>query len=323
MNRKKLIQLFILLLWLMVSVSCLSRGEDEISVNNSNTVEEILSPEPIATHLPVTPSVTMRPTETLSPSKTPTSESTVIIQPTITPTTMPTLTPGEKDALVLDLFMTNAGCELPCWWGFMPGETEWAQARSFLQTFADRINESPGSPTLQGLDVYISPSVNEESNPLRHFYLVRDGIIELIDVNIPKDILMYQLSNVLNTYGKPSVIFLRTGNQIWFGSLPFSVNLYYPQYSLLFNYSGGGATVEENNVHICFKDANIGLAVWSPEKDLNYTEAAEATLSMRPSQYDLPLEEATGMTVTSFYETFKNSENEACLETPAELWPNP
>jgi hypothetical protein len=71
------------------------------------------------------------------------------------------------------------------------------------------------------------------------------------------------------------------------------------------------------------KDTTIRLAVWSPQLDLAYSEAAEATLHLRPSPYELPLEEATGMTVTSFYETFKNPENEACLETPAELWPNP
>jgi hypothetical protein len=71
------------------------------------------------------------------------------------------------------------------------------------------------------------------------------------------------------------------------------------------------------------KDTIIRLAVWSPQLDLAYSEAAEATLHLRPSPYELPLEEATGMTVTSFYETFKNPENVACLETPAELWPNP
>lgn len=343
MLRRRTIYGFFLLLSLMISSGCLLGEKNETSANNSNSAEEIFSPESTSTPLPKTTSITTRLTETPSPS--------------ISPTPMPTLTQGGKDALVLDLLMTNGGCQLPCWWGFTPGETEWAQAEPFLETFADSINTA-GSPTSQSIDIYISISADEESNLLRHFYTVENGVIELMDVKIPENIPDYQLSNVLNNYGKPSLIFLRSGNQVWFDSLPFSVKLFYPQLNLLISYSGGDATVENDTVHICLKDTSIGLAVWSPEKDLSYTgtgedtlpldplqydlppvetteitvtslqklhymRAAAATLRMRPSQYELPLDEATEMTITSFYETFRNPENEACLETPAELWPNP
>lgn len=322
MIRKKSIQRSFLLFLLIISVSCLFRSEGEILVNNSNDIEETSSPEPIITHLVATPSLTVRPTETLFPSVTPTSASTVFSQPGKTPTTTPTLTPGEKDALVLDLFMTNASCELPCWWGFTPGETAWLQAQSSLQTIAEAIY-SVGSPTLQSIDVYISSPGNEKSNPLRHYYEVQNGIIELIDVIIPIQISTYHLSNVLNTYGEPNSIFLLTGNQVWLGSLPFSVILFYPQYSLIFHYNGQ-ASVVEDLVQICVNDTTVvRLAVWSPQLDLTYLKAAEMTLHLRPSPYELSLEEATGITTTNFYETFKNPENETCLETPAELWPNP
>jgi len=37
----------------------------------------------------------------------------------------------------------------------------------------------------------------------------------------------------------------------------------------------------------------------------------------------MPLEEATGMTVETFYETYRDPANDPCIETPRDLWPDP
>jgi len=38
-------------------------------------------------------------------------------------TILPTLSPNQKEQEVLELYLDNGGCELPCWWGIVPGET--------------------------------------------------------------------------------------------------------------------------------------------------------------------------------------------------------
>jgi hypothetical protein len=59
-------------------------------------------------------------TRTLMPAPTP-KPPTPTVPPS--PTLVPTLTADQEQALVLDLLQNNAGCRLPCWWGFTPGKT--------------------------------------------------------------------------------------------------------------------------------------------------------------------------------------------------------
>jgi hypothetical protein len=55
-------------------------------------------------------------------------------EPTWTP--RPTLNPDEAIRLVQDLLVDNCGCRLLCYWGVVPGETTWQEAKSFLEAFA-------------------------------------------------------------------------------------------------------------------------------------------------------------------------------------------
>ncbi|MFT3893686.1 MAG: hypothetical protein QM730_18815 [Anaerolineales bacterium] len=70
-----------------------------------------------------------------------TSTSTLMI-PTLTPTPHPTLsatqtivpTLSTDEALqqIKELYKDNGGCDLPCWWGIVPGETTWEQTKQLL-----------------------------------------------------------------------------------------------------------------------------------------------------------------------------------------------
>ena len=117
--------LVIVLLVLLLCVAC-----------NSKPVLSTASPlSPLAS-----PIITSSATITLAPSPTPTplptATSTPVSKPTLThaprPTLGPTLTNDEEQTLVLNLLQENGGCELPCWWGFTPGETAWATAERFF-----------------------------------------------------------------------------------------------------------------------------------------------------------------------------------------------
>lgn len=75
-------------------------------------------------------------TATPSPSALITSTAAPSVVPSITSvptyTTAPTLPLDEAKAFAADLLINNAGCSLPCWWGFIPGETPWETIRDVL-----------------------------------------------------------------------------------------------------------------------------------------------------------------------------------------------
>jgi len=65
------------------------------------------------------------------------------------------------------------------------------------------------------------------------------------------------------------------------------------------------------------------FGLWSPERTMTFMEAARH-FRMNPDEPGfllLPLEEATDMDVPTFYDIFKASRSEGCLETPKALWP--
>ena len=64
----------------------------------------------------------------------------------------------------------------------------------------------------------------------------------------------------------------------------------------------------------CFEEVTfIVLNLQAPRPGEPVLESSED-----PSR---PLEEATGMDVETFYETFRNVDSNVCLESPTEMWP--
>ena len=57
------------------------------------------------------------------------------------PLTPAQLEPDEMQAYVREMLQTNGGCELPCWWGIIPGKTSWKEMQAAFtdQAIARRI----------------------------------------------------------------------------------------------------------------------------------------------------------------------------------------
>jgi len=242
---------------------------------------------------------------------------------TQTPTPAPTLPPDEAQALLLDLLQNNAGCRLPCWWGFTPGRTSWQVAESYLSTFAFAIKR--GSSVERPLySIYFI--VPEEIFPvaLIHNYKVIDGNIQRIEV-IPGSVPTYNLSAFLSTYGMPSEVWLRTYDRAREGDLPFDTVLFYPEQGILARYDSQANALGEQIRGCPQQKPALVLSLWSPETQLTFDEATSQTIDIRNEDWwpYRPLQEATGIDVMTFYETFKKADNTRCLETPADLWPQP
>ena len=241
------------------------------------------------------------------------------------------MTADEEYAFVLGMLQNNGGCQLPCWWGFTPGETSWQATRDFFTSLG---KETWGGGGILNYTVFFNTPGHYESY---QSYIGEDGTLEQIGVHaVPsadedgyrvygnsqfaEDWRVYMLPQILEAYGLPSQIFLGLGGAAW---MPFDLVLFYPEKGFLVQYSGSAERSEGGTFLVYPHRAEITLDLWVPEQYMSledvpgvgsYTYAAGEMSRLHS------LEEATGMSVEQFYETFVQPENETCLETPVDLW---
>jgi hypothetical protein len=289
------------------------------------------SPVPSSTTLP---SPSKRPSTpeppTLTPSPTPIPQtSTATSRPTLTPTLAPTLTADEEKTVVLSLLQDNAGCRLPCWWGFTPGETKWQAAQTFFLSLGKKI---PGGSDDGSSSYGVAFDVPQHQLFLRQSYIVReDETIDMITIlalgspgyekEFAEDLDNYLLSQLLTTYGQPSQVLLQTylaPN----GTYPFHLLLYYPEQGIMVRYIDL-AERDGEILRFCPKQPGITLWLWSPERRMTIMDIAVIGLEGFPEDevaYFRPVDEVTEMSIERFYQTFAQPADDTCLETPADLW---
>jgi hypothetical protein len=277
---------------------------------NTNTIAPIIS---TSSPLPLTN--TPHPTFTFIPS------------PTWTPA--PTLSPQESQALAMDLLMNNGGCKLPCWWGMVPGETDWNTARHFLETFVVEIEQGgEGQAIKNGIPVYSTnygiQYEGEGGTKGGFLILIEKGIISGIETGWDKRQKEFYLPRLMADYGPPDNVFIRAYQYMPDGSPPpFHILLNYIHKSFWADYELRGKHIG-SILKGCPQATNPALWLWSPDKEWKFEEMIRVVygppVPHAPEDPILPLEEATGMDLKTFYNVFKDLDNQSCLETPANLW---
>jgi hypothetical protein len=296
----------------------------------TNTTLEITTP-PSSTISVNTPTSTMTALARFAPSPSTTWTNTPTITSTTTPTPQsptwtpqPTLPTEEAKALVLSLFETNAGCRLPCWWGFIPGKTDWYEARSLLEQFV-RFNQLvQQDQPIFSMDILVPVPETIFHIPLQQIYKVENDIIESMEIELghaPVE----RLSAFLKTYGSPGEVWISTySTEYPPGFLPFLVVLFYPNQGILAIFGPENTWLSSSKVHGCQMDGTPSkYGLWSPEHEMTFMEAARE-FRLNPDEKGflmLPIEEATEMSVEDFYQTYKEPNSSTCIETPKELWP--
>lgn len=323
------IKISLFLVWLLAG--CATSREATTTNNTTTSTAEASAmvstftegPEPILSPVP-----TIAPSQTPTKSNTPTATYTSTIMPTWTP--LATLVPNEAESLYEELLQTNAGCLLPCWWGIIPGKTTWPEASSFLLRFAQLEGQiSPMDPSLLVMwALFPLSSPVDVFTRQEQLYLIRDGVVESIDIELRGDrekVKNYRLSNFLQTFGPPTEIWLSTySTEYPAGVLPFQAALFYPERGILAIYWPQQADFVGEFVRGCQWDKPPSMfGLWAPEQNMTFLEAARH-FRMNPDEPGfllLPIEEATGMDPQTFFEMFSSPDNLACLETPKEIWP--
>ncbi len=268
---------------------------------------------------PATPSLV--PTSSNTPTRIPPVEPTATRRPSAI-ATPPGTDPIEQ---VLWLYETNNGCQLPCWWGIVPGQTTWETAERFFNSFVSDIYSAP-SPQLTNYSPHILlPSQVFNVSFTHPTYTVREGIVDsiLTSVSIGDTpdgyLIQYDLSSLLASYGQPTEVWLFTYPAPFeHNDLPFIVVLFYPQQGITALYSDNGVR-QGDIVQGCPQVDPVDiLSLRLPDLTLTFEDEIRGTSALERDY--LSLEEATGMDVATFYQTFQNPDNTTCLETPTDLW---
>jgi hypothetical protein len=303
------ISLMILLVGCANPVNTQSSPLDELALA-SRTPTNYAIPE-TATQ---TPSPVVTSFATLLPTNTSTS-----LPPTWTP--LPTLSTEEAQNLLNDLLDKNAGCRLPCFWGIIPGKTTWPEASNFLATFTS-FDITDISKDIRIIEPLI-PFPIEKVGTIRHYYEFNKGVVDEINVYNADLAPALYLFNFLNTYGPPNEVWIRTQAIEEQGSQPFEVALFYPDQGILMDYSGGNLTTVGDDLRNCLGNDldSPFILLWNSTEKLSFDQAIARLLHEPYDDPFLPLEEAAGMDVKTFYENFKDPKSTACLVTPKRLWP--
>lgn len=269
-------------------------------------------------------SLTPTPTTNLLPTTQfmPTPTETATPKPTATLIPLPTLSPDEAMAEVQRLYETNNDCLLPCWWGITPGITNWNSAKYFLTPIAVQISERLSqNPDYNG---FIFAQLYLATGGASHHYVIYNDLVVQMEGYIEMTPL-FDPTIILATYGPPSEVIVVRGDNLFF---------FYPEQGFLLQYELvdiDGVPNENKEVingvlHSCFVEPTTYLVVWSPAETFTLSERLSQTSHFRTDPTPgLPLEEVTGMTIETFYQTFQNTTPPLCLEIPLEtlerLWP--
>lgn len=252
------------------------------------------------------------------------SGQTVTNTPELIRKSYPTLSNDIANKKLQELLINNANCRLPCWWGITPRKTTWEEARTFLATFTQIIGEPI---LLPDGSIYITAQlpIQKELGTLDHTYKIKNNIVVGVDAYVFDWSPFLYLSNVLNEYGSPDGIFITTYRYDENGRRPYIVYVIYENFGVLLMYSGGNVENVGDKVQNCFENLYSPFVyIWSVDDEpLTVNQVKDKYFSSESMPYPISLEQATGMSINTFYETFKKPSSANCLVTPAELWPEP
>ena len=264
----------------------------------------------------------------------------------------------EEDGLLVDLLATNGGCELPCWWGITPGATSWQEAKHIFLSYGKRVasaatakyeGEVPeGMATTHRIGLFGRHDPYPFDYVVEHQAYEGDGTVNLIGIrghslarfaasepggflaeHFSVDWQRYALDQVLARFGKPSQVLLHYWRE---PDSFFSVGVMYEDRGILVEYMGivpgessqPGYLMER--VAICpaqdeLTDINLWLAAPGAGMVLPevFTRFGGGYLTLLPFHSVPSLEEATGMSLDAFYQTFLNPDTRFCLEAGGEL----
>ena len=297
------------------------------------TPEAVLAPTSTSTTVP--PTNTPRSTDTPRSTITTTRRSrgpTSTHFPTATPPPVvptperpePTLTSEEERLYVEKMLETNGECELPCWWGIVPGSNTIEVLRK-IKAYGEPFPHQDGTVEY-GVDSF--EVLTAKGKPGYYVWIgVVDFAGKIISIGISGGIKFdtsrdgfvaawkqYSVDQLLTRYGIPSAVRIQLSPRSEPGaSLGYALTLVYDRLGILISYRGEATDGSKADfIQACPLLTNVDRI----DLKLQLPTAPTRFPLLRPTDpgYDRSLEEATGMSLEDFYNKFKNPTNQDCLE---------
>ncbi len=247
-------------------------------------------------------------------------------EPTVEPTwTLPaTLLVPDSFSKINELLRTNGDCRLPCWWGITPGETKWEDARNILFPLAFKVHDgqSKSGDFLAGLGTRYGTYEGKPTG-FNQDYVIRDGMIQAIQIQLPYPVPSPRLKDILANYGIPDEVYL--GGLYapeGLNTQSFWLYLYYSEQRIFVEYSPEGQPIQRQLpnglLSACFSKIEYAeLHVWGPDYSFDQTRDLILQNAGDPRQI---LEKVSNLTLDQFYKKFTNTDEEPCIDTPAKYW---
>lgn len=231
----------------------------------------------------------------------------------------------------------NGGCELPCWWGIVPGETNIeAISEQFLPLGFERLEE------LEQLYVVLQREGLVWLEGWKRLYALGSGSGIIVEFTVENDIIEfikvrggkenegfvddwghYSLDQVLTRYGIPSQVLVYHLSQAHAGPPSYHLLLFYERLGIQIDYVGVAQYPIDEKIQVCPDLSEVGiinLFLYQPEKIDNIVELVlpPETVDFVTSSdtvYDLiAWEQTVGTSLEAFYETFKDGKGNNCFE---------
>ena len=244
--------------------------------------------------------------------------------PSNTPTPLPTLVVEEKLAVSKELLTINAGCRLPCWWGFTPGETKWEDAKSFLETLAwtDIFYLETNDFLMASISIIVLEDFNlnagefPDTDYINTDYFIKDGIINPIDVHLgPSHI--YDLPKLLYEYSQPDEVYVDTEPERFQGSLQTSLFVFYKSQGIFVYFEVPGTEISVE-IQGCFQNDIPSMMLWSPGNEWSYLKVIKEWRNLSGIDISFLIEEVTDMDEEIFYQTYQGTTLPICITVPRE-----
>jgi len=223
-------------------------------------------------------------------------------------------------------------CLLPCWGGITPGKTNWQEARQLLERMSgfSTVNISENISCDFGGCNGIAWSLYPETVAEGIFYTkFPENTVHLININIQNEgsaqkinlLRNIGLQDVFRWYGAPPTLLFNVETDLAENRF-MELILVYPERQFVIKYIKNTELIDDQVVN-CGQDHQIELIILDNKEQLMSLDTVANAMETKDLHIDSrykSVEESTGMTLNSFYETFSTS-NSACISTPVSIWP--
>jgi hypothetical protein len=278
----------------------------------SNTATTVSSFRLTPTSPPVTatfPPLWLTPVTIVPPS--PPSD----IPPTWTP--LPTYSPKEAATEMSKLY-NNSECDLPCWWGIIPGETNWNEAWQSLGRFSENekwwelaLTESEFMPGYIPFTPHLKDLDGNLVMPDDLAFMIKTDTFTVEYISLRELSSQYTISDIFLKYGEPENIYIHGGNTQ--AGYRYVLFLYYPLHGFISAYVSNIVAVEgqpDNPMKMCFQK-NATLLTWAQNKFMTINDLAKLSLMPELDEFALrylrSLDTASTTTVSTFFKMLTTS----------------